>query len=323
MPVRELCKRRLISCYDVATPILVPAFSSKGFPTLRTIWDNVRQQIVEVALVSSYDLYYGNIGPEINAPTLLFVDSGGYEARKDFDLSEVYADYHESSIWSRDLHLQGIRRLKTSASLVLISFDDLANDNDFHTQIQLAKDFFSGFPEVATCFLAKPSYSDILTVDEFENHIHELSTFDILGVTEKELGTSLEARLANVVKLRQALTSCGVEIPIHIFGCLDPLSVWLFFLCGADIFDGLSWLRFAFYQNQAIYRNSWAILNRHTDLSNGDLALMVWLQNLRYLGTQRLQMIRFTQEIRLSEIPIDEELLTSVLDFIGLNITEE
>ena len=192
----------------------------------------MRQQIVEVALVSSYDLYYGNIGPEISAPTLLFVDSGGYEARKDFDLSEIYADYHEPSIWSRDLHLQAIRRLKTSASLVLISFDDLTNDNDLHTQIQLAKDFFSGFPEVATCFLAKPSHSDILTLDEFEDHVHDLSAFDIFGVTEKELGTSLQARLANVVKLRKALTSCGIEIPIHIFGCLDPLSVWLFFLCG-------------------------------------------------------------------------------------------
>lgn len=112
-PVCELCKRRLISCYEIATPILIPAFSSKGFPALRTIWDNVRQQIVEVALVSSYDLYCGNIGPEISAPNLLFVDSGGYEAGKDFDLSEVYADHHEPAVWSRNLHVQGIRKLKT------------------------------------------------------------------------------------------------------------------------------------------------------------------------------------------------------------------
>jgi len=302
--------------------MLIPAFSSKGFPALRTIWDNVRQQIVEVALVSTYDLYYGNIGPEISAPNLLFVDSGGYEAGKGFDLSEVYADHYEPAVWSRDLHLQGIRKLKTSASLVLISFDELINENDLHTQIQLAKDFFSGFPEVATCFLAKPSHSDTLTIDEFEDHIHEVSAFDILGVTEEELGTSLQARLANVVKLRQALTTCGIEIPIHIFGCLDPLSVWLFFLCGADIFDGLSWLRFAFFQDQAIYRNSWAILNRHIDLSDGDLALTVWLQNLRYLSAQRLHMIRFTRGLRFSEIPIDEELLTSVLDSIGVNVAE-
>lgn len=205
---------------------------------------------------------------------------------------------------------------------MLISFDEFTNENDLHTQIQLAKDFFSGFSEVATCFLAKPSHSGILTIDEFEDHIHELSAFDILGVTKEELGASLQARLANVVNLRQALTSCGIEIPIHIFGCLDPLSVWLFFLCGADIFDGLSWLRFAFYQEQAIYRNSWAILNRHIDLSHGDLALTVWLQNLRYLSAQRLHMIRFTREFRFSETPTDEGLLTSVLDSIGVNVAE-
>ena len=38
--------------------------------------------------------------------------------------------------------------------------------------------------------------------------------------------------------------------PIHIFGCSDPKSIILLVLSGADIFDGLGWIKHAFNEKE-------------------------------------------------------------------------
>ena len=323
IPVKELCKRRNILSLEVSTPFLVPSFSSKGFPFLNKIWTQLRKQVIDVALISCYDLYYEHIETVINEPNILFLDSGGYEAKKDFDLSELYEfDYHPSG-WTRNKHIEAVKKLTTYSSLVLVSYDEINNDIPLSKQINLAKEFFSHFPETSKCFLAKPFNSSVLNISDIEGCICKFLDFDIIGFTEKELGDSFLSRLDNLVKLRRILIENDLEIPIHIFGCLDPLSIWLFYLCGADIFDGLSWHRFAFYQNQAIYRNSWAILNAQVDLKDVDLVLLVKLENLRFLEAQRLQMIYFTRDYDLSRIPIEASQLQSILISVGVDPARE
>ena len=71
------------------TPWLVPSFSSKGFPEVQGIIDFSSEVIDGPALVSAYDIHHGFIKPPFNFPSVLFVDSGGYEASKDTDLSEL------------------------------------------------------------------------------------------------------------------------------------------------------------------------------------------------------------------------------------------
>jgi hypothetical protein len=34
------------------------------------------------------------------------------------------------------------------------------------------------------------------------------------------------------------LDEAGVKSPIHVFGALDPLTVCLYFVAGAEVFDG-------------------------------------------------------------------------------------
>src|SRR5437762_1985645 len=64
-----------------------------------------------------------------------------------------------------------------------------------------------------------------------------------LVFVEQELGRSILERARNIARIRRALVEIGNDLPIHIFGCLDPGLVRYYAMAGADIFDGLQWLR--------------------------------------------------------------------------------
>ena len=123
----------------------------------------------------------------------------------------------------------------------------------------------------------------------------DLRGFDIIGVTEKDLGKNLFDRIKRVAKLRKGLDDVGVMAPIHIWGGLDPLMTPLFFFAGAEIFDGISWLRYAYQNGVTMNRESYLIvsdigvtatkqlnhlyasLDNLTALSNLTIALQQWV----------------------------------------------
>lgn len=81
------------------TPLLVPSFSSKGFPDMRKIMSLMSEFITETTLVSAYDCHYGYCDPKrLTFPSVIFLDSGGYEARVEYDLSESYGKDYKPSI---------------------------------------------------------------------------------------------------------------------------------------------------------------------------------------------------------------------------------
>jgi len=128
------------------------------------------------------------------------------------------------------------------------------------------------------------------------DHLGDLSEFNIIGVTEKELGDSMLTRLVNTAKLRRALDARGSKQLIHIFGSLDPIACPLFFMAGADIFDGLTWLRYGYHQGMAVYRqNILATEGLHTDIRDGELSAHIHVQNYSALGRLGEKMIRFSQ----------------------------
>src|SRR5207253_10125437 len=92
-----------------------------------------------------------------------------------------------------------------------------------------------------------------------------LEALEIVGIAEKELGNSVVKRLKTVVELRDILDDAGVSAPLHIFGGLDPLFTPLYFAAGAEIFDGLAWLRYAFHDDLSVHRDSLLILNNQID----------------------------------------------------------
>lgn len=134
-----------------------------------------------------------------------------------------------------------------------------------------------------------------LDITSLMRNIAIIDQFDILGLAEKELGDSLLERCRNIVRIREKMNSNRIEKPIHIFGCLDPLSIVSYFLCGADIFDGLSWLKYTFHENVAVYMNNHALLKggwSDTDLRIKAVSYMLNLKELMHLQVRMAHFIR-------------------------------
>ena len=63
------------------TPLLVPSFSSKGFPQVQKIIEYSSELIDGVTLISAYDLHHNKVSRDLSFPSLLFLDSGDTKLR--------------------------------------------------------------------------------------------------------------------------------------------------------------------------------------------------------------------------------------------------
>lgn len=323
LPWRDLCQQRRVRKLDLLTPMLIPSFSSKGFSKIEDVLSVAKDHITDVAMLSSYDIFYNTLGDEWVNPSLLFIDSGGYEARPEYDISEVQTVQYHPKEWTRAFHRQVLSELCVSSALGFVSFDEVSNGVPISQQIDLANALFGKFPEVVSDFLVKPYLGTHIDMDDVIRFSGALGDFNILGFTEKELGLSLVERLCNTVRIRQALMKKGFEVPIHIFGCLDPLSVQLFYLCGADIFDGLSWLRYGFHDSAAIYRNNWAAFVGCFELSDTEILQFSWLENLGALERLRTHMIEYATCLDVGVLDVDREIAERVLTIVEQTMDEE
>ena len=157
---------------------------------------------------------------------------------------------------------------------------------------------------------------------QIQYYYEKIRTFRCLGVTDKELGPSLVDRCKKIIEIRLALVDMKCDIPLHIFGCLDPLCCLLFFLCGADVFDGLSWLRYAYLNNVAIYLEQAAILKGNCTLNDEDVLAASWIGNLNLLGKVQKSMMKYSSTFNANELPIsikERKLLKTVLREAGLS----
>jgi hypothetical protein len=288
----------------IRTPLLVPSYSSRAGGQAVTEIIKVTQEFVGGAiLVSSYDIKRNRLRQShLGFATHVFLDSGGYEAGADADLSEVVTRTEPTEKWLAAEHREVLSRWNFNQPTVLVNFDTPHRRERFKEQLRRAHHQREQYRSAAHVFLAKPEpmnaklqryYVDIGTIIK---HLGHLSEFDIIGVTEKELGDSMLARLVNIAKLRRALDTNGLRQPIHIFGSLDPIACPLFFIAGADIFDGLTWLRYGYHQGMAVYRqNILAIEQLQTHTRDGELSAHIHVQNYHALGRLGDQMIRFAQ----------------------------
>lgn len=117
-----------------------------------------------------------------------------------------------------------------------------------------------------------------------------INNFNIFGITDKELGTSLIGRCQNIVGLRSFFSSEKCSIPIHIFGCLDPINIIIYFLCGANIFDGLSWLRYSYFRNRVNYLAQSAFYSGNYTMSDDEILGLTWMNNLKCIENLQSQL---------------------------------
>ena len=240
-------------------PLVVPSFSSRGFPQDRKNLRKVtRQHFRSFAdsfssfLVSAFDLHFGYIRPsDIPKNSVVFVDSGGYESREWEDDSATHLKLlpHVHEKWTQALLARTIRSLPDEPRFVYVNYDLEAG---LSAQVSSATAQLRHLRSAKRSFLLKEEpvlvkkervrgqmVPIVRTLSKLPQVADSLSKFEIFGITEKSLGYSYHDRIANLHLLCCLLKKLNLNLPVHVFGALDPLSVRTYAMAGADIFDQL------------------------------------------------------------------------------------
>lgn len=314
----ELRTLRLANGDAVRTPLLVPSFSSKGFAhvganpprsEVSEVLDFFADQLTVSFLVSAYDLHVRLLeagdtvadpdwsASPLSRPRVLFMDSGGYEVRLGTDGGELVQDLRApASHWDEEDHRAFLDRLPEAATnIAAVSWD--REGAGYGEQVAQAQELLNGRPNIASVVLLKPTERDTRhRLPELEPVASRLAAFAVVGVTEHELGGSLLERVEAVMELRRLLTRASLDTPIHVFGALDPLYVPLYFAAGADIFDGLTWLRYAYWHGVAVHREHGGLLDGLLEAREDVRQRVVLAHNVNALGQLETKLRRFVQE---------------------------
>ena len=195
----------------------------------------------------------------------LIIDSGWYEATQGSDQGEPYEERREPREWTVEEYRELIEALDPDVKAALVSFDVHA---PYEEQIAAAQEFFAEYERFVSVFMLKPPGAGNYHQNQIKHLVpfaDRLGRFDIIGVTEKELGNTIVNRLKTLVELSEVLEEAEVDAPVHVFGGLDPLFTPLYFAAGAEIFDGLSWQRYGYHEGLAVYRSSLPLIKRQFD----------------------------------------------------------
>lgn len=283
---------RLPDGQDIDLPLLVPSFSSKGFgtfiakggkrPVTATVVSGDLRTFGETpsisVLISAFDLHFDHFQtPEgdnskcldwLPHARVIFLDSGGYELAPDFDSSEPKTPtYSPREGYGRSEYLNVLRTVKkrfNKCNVVVSNFDWGTRGKPLAEQLVDARAIKRQSSGALHSFIIKPWSPSMTAVDPRKiaaDGIADLAGFDIIGVTEKDLGADLLERLRRLAQLRVSLDQAKITAPVHVWGGLDPILTPLYFFAGAQIFDGLSWLRYAYLDGVAVNRECAAALD--------------------------------------------------------------
>ena len=184
---------------------------------------------------------------EIN---LVLIDSGMYEARSTEAGQIQNSPTPAPPVWSRQQYFTTAGRIDANANVILVNYDSFESVGQ---QVGQATEDFSCAPHAASDFLVKPEFpSRVVNVAKLARHIDDLQQFNIIGIAAREAGDSLAERCSTIVMLRDAFEDAGLHLPIHVFGAMTPLEILTYCLSGADVFDGLNWLRLRFGRHHSI-----------------------------------------------------------------------
>lgn len=229
------------------TPNYIPSFSSREDHYLKerinALLDEIPQQVI---LISAYDYYNlkraGHITTKFIEKSfkekLLFLDSGGYELQ-----------FSDGDDWTPLKYKQTIEEMHPAFFVEYDRIPSYKKPSDTNSLIYESIEFLKDYSTNGRVLLMhfslmnnpqKEIQSFVKTLQKFSDY------FDILGIPEREMGANIIQRTQFIYYLRKELDKEEILKPIHIFGCSDPISLILLTLSGADIFDGLGWIKDAF-----------------------------------------------------------------------------
>lgn len=315
---RSRILRLLDGSIEFETPVLVPGLSSKALApilaaepgtntlALRTASlvhsESLIDGIEEALLVSAYDIKHQLLTDAKRfrrafktsrwaKPRLLIIDSGWYEKSSGPAGGQFAQEAGPTLGFEEDDFVATIDSLHREVNAIVVSWD---NTGDYAEQIAEAQNFFGRRKRFASAILLKPPKSG--RFHKFKQLsaavASNLRAFDVVGVTEKELGDRIIDRLVELATLRLALDRETVDAPIHVFGGLDPLYTPLYVAAGAEIFDGLGWLRYAYRDGRAQYRDAAPLLDLQLTKRWSQAISAVQLRNLDEIA-------QMTEELKL------------------------
>ena len=332
--VRLLARSREVRLFSGAclrTPLLVPSISSRGFGLAGDGFSEAAQQldvardhISEALLISAYDLHH-RLLPDVDellsdahwstlyaVPQLLVIDSGGYELAPAWDGNEVYREPREPREFTEAEYEDVLDRLPRDRDLLVVTYDHVppgATYPPYDDQVTRAMHHFERRDHLMVDLLIKPQQDRrFVDVSDVASVAASLGVFHAVGVTEKELGDSLLDRLVAVARLRMVLDDADVTAPVHVFGALSPLHVGLYFMAGAEVFDGLDWLRYGHHGGLSVQRETAALLWGLTDEGAGvrhGLVTLDYLDALRVLKRRLCNWAETRGDFRVMEQWVD------------------
>jgi len=276
------------------TPMLLPSLSSRINLDVQKTLETISEFIDGPLLISALDYHVIN-RPLITFPELIFLDSGGYECNKDQDVTDI-GFYTCKNDWTKQMYSEVIDTWKNEIPTVLISYDHPTIRAPTKEQIQEAINFLSNRDGFLKEILFKPETKESRRIkpEKIIETIDDLDAFDIIGFTEKELGSSVLNRMVSIAKIRLAMDNKGLEKPIHIFGSLDTITTPLYYLAGADIFDGLSWLRYVYHTGNTLYLDSIGPKLHGVGMNINKIWIQSIYQNYEYLRHLKSLLGRFS-----------------------------
>jgi hypothetical protein len=323
MPCRTTKLKHPSSGNTVETPLLVPSFSSKGFGRsartgksakhdllsgLHRQFNSVSEYMTDSLLFSAFDVHHKFLPHPRQIeqfPEIMILDSGGYEISTDTDLSDVEEPEHSTLPWNVDLLKAVWADWPQEVATILVSYDSPKERLPFADQVSRARELFRGQQSHLTAFLLKPESEDQRTLQQALGHAFatpgELRYFSVIGVTEREVGSSMLERMVNLALLREALDRAGLQrTPIHVFGALDPVSTVLYFFAGAEIFDGLTWLRYAYAGGRCVYTHNHGTVALGLEKDDDSVRALTQVRNITHLQTMQHALREFcsTQDFK-------------------------
>ncbi len=225
---------------NLETPFFVPAISSiKSNFELEESLELIDSTGYPGYLVSAYDLYHAGgqrrtslldaISKSTAEKAITFLDSGYYEAF-----------WYRDSDWSFDHFESVLGKVDVDFSFSFDVFWDKGKPLDKHLKesiTTIAKT--AGVQRIGTTIPLL--HSEAAHFPEVAKRIVENIGPEVIGVPERELGSSIFERAKTVRLLRTALDETGRRILLHLLGTGNPVSILVYSLCGADTFDGQEW----------------------------------------------------------------------------------
>jgi hypothetical protein len=319
-----VAQRRMIkvgSFGAIETPLLVPSFSSKAAGDIVDVFQLFQKYIPMSYLISAYDIHYTPkpqvLQPIAPYPKLVILDSGGYEAAKDAEVVGPYYGAHEPRPWDEVSFAKVIDGWDNGVPTALVNYDHPNVRLSLKTQIENSIEFFRDKPGFAKTFLIKPEsvQNFHISVEAITKEASSIAAFDILGLTERELGSTFVERVRNVRRVREVLSKNNVNIPIHVFGNLDPITSPIYFAAGADIFDGLNWLRYSMLEGGLEYL---ALYTARTlpDKADGPAYARICRKNLDVLEKLRRNLLAFAETGSFASFGEKEERIAKLAQLI-------